>query len=269
MSKKGTIQNILQDIKNGQVKLSEYEFLYPVSIAHLAMVSKQNPSLIDTHHCFGNAATFLSRLNFYNFVGIKDPFENSKYYGGNVNTIEVNPANNANQKVFDQVKEILKHEDQKTIFTIDRLLSELITNVEMHANYDGIVVGQVIQRTLHLAIVDRGPGITNHLKEKLPEMADKTDDYVLKQSLKKGVTSGGGKGYGLWQTFEVLARNQGTFIIRTGNQVLDGLTATCHNTNFTWIGTSIDLRYNLDRAVNFDEILALQNSNEVSNEFGF
>ena len=269
MCENRNLKKMLQAIENGQIKLSEFRFLEPISIAHLAMATKQNPKIIDTNHCSGPVATFLSRLNFFNFVNLPDPFGNNRYSGNNLNTIEINLANHANENVFEQVRDILTNESEENKETIERLLSELITNVEMYADGNGVVVGQVIDRVLQLSIVDTGPGITRHLKENLPEMSDKDDDYILKESLKKGVTSGRGRGYGLWQTSEVLIRNNGSLIIRTGNQVLNGLTVNCIRTNFTWIGTSIDLRYNLDRAVNFDEILALQNANEVSNEFGF
>jgi hypothetical protein len=259
---------ILKDIDSGLVKLDGYKFLEPIAIAHLAVSCKERNSLVDLNHCLGPAASFLSRLNFYDYVGLVDNFGCGIYAGNNKETIEVNDASNANDAVFDKVKVILAGESPDSLETIDRLLSELITNVEMYARF-GVVVGQVINGDLHLAVVDRGPGIVTHLKASNSKFASMSDADVLKASLEKGVTSGRGMGFGLWQTREVLRRNRGTLLIRTENHIVDGISGRYCTANHSWFGTSIDIRYSLNRPVNFGKILILQNSIGVSNEFGF
>lgn len=150
---------------------------------------------------------------------------------------------------------------------MERLLAELVGNTESYSQF-GVVTGQVIARTLHLCIVDKGPGIAQHLRDNCPQYQSLTDSEAIFESLKKGVTSGRGMGYGLWQTFEVLKRNQGIFIIRSGNQIIDALSGKSYTTALTWFGTSIELRYNLDNRVNFEEIITLQDNNGVEDDFG-
>tara|TARA_Y100000590_G_scaffold470669_1_gene667617 strand:+ start:12099 stop:12902 length:804 start_codon:yes stop_codon:yes gene_type:complete len=267
MRENPVLNDILQSISLGKVELSRFTFLEPISIAHLSVASKQNNSIIDHSENRGNAATFLSRLNFFDYIEIPDIHGQNIYSSNNLNTIEVNEASNCNETVYERIQMILANSPQKNEETIDRLVAELITNIEMYAEY-GVVVGQVISRVLHLAFVDRGPGIATHLKKSNSKYSSFSDGSLILESLKKGVTSGQGKGFGLWQTHEVLSRNNGLLKIRSGNQIVDCLTGKCYKAEYPWFGTSIELRYNLDNPVCFNEILGNQN-NEVGNEFGF
>lgn len=262
------LKDIHVSIASGSINLSRYTFLEPISIGYLAIACKENNFLVNQKECSGNAASFLSRLNFYNYVGLNDPFGQSKYAGNNRNTLEINEANNSNNQVYDKVNDILSSETTENIQTVERLLSELITNVEMYAEY-GVVVGQVINRVFHLVVVDKGPGIATHLKSKLSQYANMSNQDIILESLKKGVTSGRGRGFGLWQTHEVLKRNQGILIIRSENQIVDCISGNCYVADSPWVGTSIELRYNLDKPVDFDDILGIQNLGGVSDEFGF
>jgi len=267
MKENPILNDINISVANGVVDLSRYTFLEPISVGHLAIACKLNNSLIDISKCSGNAASFLSRMNFYEYIGIHDVFGSNQYVGNNQNTLEINDANNSNFEVFDRVNGILSGEPEKNITTIERLLAELVTNVEMYADF-GVVVGQVISRVLHLVVVDKGPGIVSHLRG-AGMFSGLTDDKVILESLKKGVTSGRGRGFGLWQTHEVLKKNGGVLLIRSENQLVDGVSNTCYNASSSWLGTSVELRYNLDKPVDFNEILGIQDANGVSNEFGF
>lgn len=105
---------ILQDIKGaillGSVSLNRYTFLEPISIAHLAIAEKEDTNIINLTDCTGNAASFITRLNFFDYVGMVDPIGKNVFTGNNRNTIEVNDANNSNNAVYDKVKEILINE---------------------------------------------------------------------------------------------------------------------------------------------------------------
>jgi len=70
-----TLNDIKISIANGPINLNRYTFLGPISIGHLAIACKIDDSLIDRTKCTSNAASFLSRLNFYNYVGPDDPFD--------------------------------------------------------------------------------------------------------------------------------------------------------------------------------------------------
>lgn len=268
MNENSKLQDIKDSIALGSINLSSYSFLEPICIAHLAIACKINNSLINQAECSGDAASFLSRLNFYDYVGLSDPFGQNSYIGNNKNTLEINEANNANSQVYDKVNDILSNEPTKNISTIERLLSELITNVDVYADF-GVVVGQVISRVLHLAIVDTGPGIASDLKAKVPAYINMSNKDVILESLKKGVTSGQGKGFGLWQTNEVLKRNNGILLIRSEDQIINVVSRDYCTTSNLWNGTSIELRYDLDTPVDFNDILDIQNQNGVNDEFGF
>lgn len=267
MKENPILQEIKEGINSGSISLNRYTFLEPISIAHLAVATKEDNRIINLPDCTGNAASFLSRLNFFDYVGIPDPIGNNIYTGNNKNTIEVNDANNSNNAVFDKVKEILINEPSENVDTIDRLLAELITNVEMYASF-GVVVGQVINRVLHLAIVDRGPGIATQLRT-ASQYSHLTELDAILESLKKDVTSGRGRGFGLWQTYEVISRNQGSLLVRTENHIVDGVNKVGYPAITPWLGTSIELRYNLDKPVDFGDILALQNPSGATYDFGF
>lgn len=262
-----SFSHLLAGVFAKNVKLSEFSFLDPIAIAHLAICCKEDSSILNMNECSGQVASFLSRLGFFNYIGMNDPIGNSIYAGNNVNTIEVSEANNSNSSLYDQMLELLKDESIESRETIERLVSELITNTEMYAIH-GVVVGQVIARTLHLAFVDFGPGIAKQLKTS-SEYSGLSDDEALVTALKKGVTSGQGKGFGLWQTQEVLKKNNGLLKIRTGNRVLDGLTGDFFLSHYIWLGTSVELRYNLDNPIDFSSLIVDQDSVGAADEFGF
>lgn len=235
-----------------EINLSRYNFIKPNAIALLALKRKAGKMRLKRNKAVdSNALTFLSRINFYGFCGIKDPYD---YFGDNPKTIELCEAvHPKNEKVFDSLKTLITDKVNRT--TINLLLVELMNNAETHSQGETAVVGQVIQDRLHLCIADNGIGIRDSLRTN-PKYATIREAEALQLAIQKGVTRGTGKGFGLWSASEVLRRNKGTLLISSGQHELDVLKDEVVKTD-RWVGTSIEMVYNLSKPVDYTEVTGL------------
>lgn len=115
--------------------------------------------------------------------------------------------------------------DEQAQATVRKLIWDFAQNVLAHAEIGGGVAAARVnsdERTLELAVADRGIGIRESLaRSEVPDVSD--DASALRAALQPGVTSepGSGKGMGLYLAKLVLRNNQGTLTVRSGDARLD------------------------------------------------
>jgi hypothetical protein len=245
-----------------EIALSNYSFVRPLTIGLLACrVRAGQLALTDLG---GPAASFLSRIGFYSYIGANDPYfvrgETSK-------TIEIQSCADV-EKAIGRACALIA--DFKSRRTVELIMTEIIGNVEMHARAEGLLVGQVIRNRMELAIVDAGVGIHESLKQN-PEYADVTEDRALRLSLVKGVTAGGGRGFGLWSAYEVLKANRGSLSLGSGNYRYE-LKSDSVNRTAHWQGTYFALIYDIGNPVDYSVVTGLAKDfriEEDENDFPF
>ncbi len=244
-------------ILKADISLSAYSFAHPLAMGLLAMRSKANRvNITDTT---GNVSTFLSRMAFYDYTGACDPHGVPRPERDQ--TIEIRRTSDLDA-VLTRLRRLLKGDS--SLRTIELILVELSGNVDLHAQAEGIILGQVIRGKLELAVVDSGVGIRQSLSAN-PKYGQIDEQSALRLCVQKGVTSGSGRGWGLWSAYEVLRQNQGEMTIGSGgfryvlskNKVLPGP---------TWVGTYVELKYDLSKPVDYSQATGMAKGYKVKEE---
>mgnify|MGYP002625094491 CR=1 FL=1 len=134
---------------------------------------------------------------------------------------------------------------------ISVILSELFGNFYAHASdkTNSIIVVRGNKRRVQITCADSGLGITETLRT-LDIYKTKPEEYILRQALKKGVTSKprtNHMGHGLWLIDDIVSKNNGILFIYT--QSVNYTNA--HNKKKVisvpkWKGTIIDIELNLE-----------------------
>lgn len=148
---------------------------------------------------------------------------------------------------------------QQAEATVRKLIWDFAQNVLAHAEIGGGVAAARVNsddRTLELAVADRGIGIRESLTRS--KVADVSDDAsALRAALLPGVTSepGSGKGMGLYLAKLVLASNQGTLTVRSGNARLDEPSDTRLAAPLSSLkGTLVTAVARLDRPLDYEAV---------------
>jgi hypothetical protein len=248
-----------------KIEIGQYDFIKPLAIGLLAVRAKNRA--VELSDFRGSVSTFLSRIGFFDYANLEDPHQIRGF--DIARTIEIRAVpQGTDDKVYHSLKRLLSNHEV-TLQTISKIVMELVANVEMHSQSSGLIVGQVANNTLRLAIVDDGIGIHKSLTSN-PEYQDLTEEIAIRRSLEKGVTVGTGKGFGLWSAYEVLRENGGKLILGSGHFHYS-LKADRMLPAPRWAGTYVNIAYDLDKPVDYTEITGKAASFKlVSDEdFGF
>lgn len=131
------------------------------------------------------------------------------------------------------------------------ILSELFGNFYAHANdkTNSIIVVRGNNKCVEITCADSGLGITETLRT-IDTYRNKNEEYLLRQALKKGVTSKprtNHMGHGLWLIDDIVSKNNGLLYIYT--QSVNYINA--HNKKKIssvprWKGTIVDITLNIN-----------------------
>ena len=232
-------------ISRDHIVISDFNFAKPLTIGLLASRAKHNGLVVTGFE--GPLATFLSRIGYFSFLGVLDPFH--LHRRNNLGTLEITDASNdfcpEIDQVYDQVRTLLH--GYPNLRSIEQVLAELITNIKLHSEGLGLVVGQVIREVFILAVVDNGVGVRRALSID-PKYAHMDERQLIELSVQKGVGNGRGRGWGLWIASEIAKRGNGNILVGSGNYV--------HSTDARgtfriphWQGTFIEWKFNLGAPV--------------------
>lgn len=152
--------------------------------------------------------------------------------------------------------------NEDTLTVLNFCLYEVLDNTLNHSSEEfkygvgsGFSCAQFFPKNLEVRIIiaDTGQGIysalTKHPNSKFKYL---TKGEAVLRSIDKRVTNSEGMGFGLWATAEMMKKNQGDFIVHSGNFQLNNF--ELHHVPY-WQGTFTFLRINANIPVNYKEIL--------------
>jgi anti-sigma regulatory factor (Ser/Thr protein kinase) len=131
------------------------------------------------------------------------------------------------------------------------VLSELFGNFYAHANdmTNSIIVVRGNNKSVQITCADSGLGITETLRT-VDKYSTKNEDYILKQALKKGVTSKpqtNHMGHGLWLIDDIVSQNNGILYIYTQSiNYINAYNKKKLRPVPKWKGTIIDIVLNIE-----------------------
>lgn len=128
-------------------------------------------------------------------------------------------VNDTMQKIEQYLEDKDLPNTSDTCIMVSVVLSELFGNFYAHANdkTNSIIVVRGNNQHIQISCADTGLGIIDTLKT-VDHYKTKDEEYVLRQAIKKGVTSKPGTfhmGQGLWLIDDIVSRNNGQLFIYT------------------------------------------------------
>lgn len=207
----------------------------------------------------GNAMIkYASRVNFFRHLNFpyNEDFERRES-SGRFTEISLFEHHNANS-LHIEIMKILINQDISTpmLEVLETCLWEVIDNTLNHSHESfeygtgkGFLCCQHFFRKnkVRVMISDNGQGIhkamLNHPKSTHKEI---TEANAVLRSIERGFTNGGGQGFGLWATAEMVRQNRGSLIIHSGNSQLYIENSTGIRTTNRWQGTFTFMELNTD-----------------------
>lgn len=213
-----------------------------------------------------NKVQYASRVNFFELLGFdyQEDFTR-RNSSGRFTEIKAFDKDNAND-LFEEIMKILveNNVNNDMLTVLNFCLWEVLDNTLNHSGEGfayGAGKGQVCaqyfpnREEVRIMIADTGIGIhealTTHPKSQYKHFSE--EEAVL-NCINRGVTNSEGMGFGLWATSEMIKKNQGEFIIHSGNHHLYcGNSQTIQRLS-KWQGTFTYLRLNTNVPVYHQEI---------------
>jgi hypothetical protein len=202
---------------------------------------------------------YASRINFFSNLGIeyKETFERHDTSGS---LLEITNISQDSYGLDENIITLLQNnfdlceEDCECLITI---FYELICNITLHSNSKngGYLYCQKFKKknSLELIMADFGIGIRKSLRTAYP---DYTNETALLECIKFEVTSGNGRGHGLFIISELLKRNKGEFRLISKNNSIVVVEESVELLNHaSWDGTIVKCTFNLNNPLPLKEII--------------
>lgn len=211
-----------------------------------------------------NTINYASRINFFKNINVEFR-ESFVRHPNSGRFIEINHIPQDSYGLPHELNVMIQKEfglNESKSETIITLFYEFIANVSLHSKSanGGYLFFQKYPATnqIDIIIVDSGRGILESLKEAYPEIDNRT---ALQNCLQLGVTSGNGRGRGLFIASELAVQNNGAFkIVSGGNiRIKDGFYDRIYNYPM-WNGTFLKWTFNVGLDLDIDLILDRINS---------
>lgn len=188
---------------------------------------------------------YAARINFFKHCGIdyNEAFERKNPVGRFIEITNLSPSDYAPPG---QILELIQRNFQVndvTMESISIIINELSCNIQMHSNSScgGYFYAQLYPKRKMLEIIfcDCGKGVRESLSKVYPEISN---ENALIKCIENGVTSGEGRGQGLYVLSELVRRNGGDLDLVSGNgsiSVQKGQTFV--KTNREWKGVIVKM----------------------------
>lgn len=166
---------------------------------------------------------YASRINFFKHleVAYDEIFSRHDRKG---NFIEINNFSPITMNISERFDDIFENDfnmSENEIFNVGFMIDELICNMSRHSKSKSGAYFYCQKfkqsKVLEIVIVDSGVGIKNSLSKSYPDLTN--EEYLIK-CLEFEVTSGDGRGHGLYVTSEFIRRNSCEFHMISGSNML-------------------------------------------------
>ncbi len=166
---------------------------------------------------------YASRINFFDHLGLSYT-EDFARHDTNGNFIEISNIKKGSFNISEQFEGIFKDDfglSKNDIGNISFMIDELICNMTMHSksNSGAYFYCQKFpsRQQIEIVIVDSGIGIANSLSKAYPDLENA--EYLAK-CIEYEVTSGEGRGHGLFFTSEFIRQNNCEMSLISGGNML-------------------------------------------------
>ena len=199
---------------------------------------------------------YASRVNFFKHLNFAyhENFER-RSSSGRFTEISLFDSGNSNALHIEIMRVLINQDVNKGMLEVlESCLWEVIDNTLNHSHESfeygagyGFLCCQCFQKEkkIRIMISDNGQGIhaaiLRHPKSTHHNMSEST---AVHRSIEKGFTNGGGQGFGLWATAEMIRQNRGKLIIQSGNWQLSVSENTAVIHTGLWKGTFTFLELN-------------------------
>ncbi len=194
---------------------------------------------------------YLQRINFYEELGVAKE-ENFIRHDKTCSLLEISNITKDNDgQVVNGIMRILQNStalDYSVLQCLNYCFWEMVDNIQEHAKscIGGYTVVQKYPRKnkLEINLVDTGRGIRASLSENA-SLAELSEEEALRECIKEGMTSGSGRGNGLFHTTNFVKENGGRFLMHSCSWALEisGGVVRTFPVPF-WQGTAIHLEVN-------------------------
>lgn len=277
---KGTYSYFTRKIESGiasgvsafQIRVSDDVACYPNAIVPIAGV-------IDYYRSRGiefRNSRSISDHPYLSNVGLQAPYEDPRigrqtYFTDRVWKFDPDTHYEIVSGIMSDIQGGLEVE-RGILQSIELCLNEITDNVLNHSlsnntaarKPSGFVMAQIHDDSKRIAITvfDTGQGILNSLKNAKPEMASSSEAISI--ALKKGVTSGHGRGYGMWILDRIVLENRGSLEIVSGDTRftrINGRGTKSSKPSYSMVhqvlnGTTlVDFQLNAGRLINISDVL--------------
>ena len=262
---------------NLKIDLNRTGLLYPdYLLLVVAFINHFRSNGIELNHeivnlnSYSDKVKYASRINFFNLIGheFTEDFIRHSSSGRFTEIVEFT-NDNANTLHDELIKILIQNNVQDHVMiTLNYCLWEVIDNTLNHSSNTfkygdgkGFLCSQYFPNlgVIRIMIADTGIGIHESLTTRPgTQFGSLTPKESVLRCIEKGVTNGGGMGFGLWSAAELIRLNQGRMIIHSQDYCL-----TCKNqVNIEqvspWKGTFTFLEINTDIPIDHELIFGQQ-----------